>query len=77
MAFNLTGILVGLAFQILGYLLAPRPEGQEPPSKDDVETPTAERGKPIPVVFGSVTIMSPNNIGMWDKAVSERETDKK
>lgn len=67
-------LLVGVALQVLGYLLAPKPKQQKPPAVSDVDDPTAEAGRPIPVTFGSVTIQSPNNLGFWDKAISTRKT---
>ena len=69
----LVQLLVGVALQILGFLLAPKPKAPKPPSVSDLEEPTAEAGRPIPVVFGSVTISSPNNLGWWDKAISTRK----
>ena len=58
-------ILVGLAFQIIGFLIMPKPK-QELPSESDLEEPTSE-AKPICRVWGSVTIESPQLIGKWDK----------
>lgn len=66
-------LLVGIALQVLGYLLAPKPKQAKPPSTSDLEDPTAEAGRPIPVIFGSVTIQSPNNLGFWDKKVATRK----
>lgn len=74
MALPLLGrLLVGIALQVLGYLLAPKPKQQKPPAVSDLEDPTAEAGRPIPVIFGSVTIQSPNNLGFWDKDISTRK----
>lgn len=71
MAF-LTQLLVGIALQVIGYLLMPKPPGPKPPTLDDFKDPTAEAGRPIPVVFGSITISGPNHMGFWDKAISTR-----
>lgn len=66
-------LAVGVGLQILGYLLAPKPPQPKPPSVEDLEDPTAEAGRPIPVIFGSLTISGVNNLGYWDKAISTRE----
>jgi hypothetical protein len=68
-----TQLLVGIALQIIGYLLMPKPPAPKPPTLEDFKDPTAEAGRPIPVVFGSVTLSSPNNMGFWDKSISSRE----
>ena len=52
-------LLVSLVFMVLAVLLRPKPKK---PTPQDIQPPTADAGKPIPVVFGSVQIMSPNCI---------------
>lgn len=71
----LVQLAVGVALSYVGYLLMPKPKAPKPPSVDDLETPTAEAGRPIPVVFGSMTVQSPNNIGFWDKQMVSREAN--
>lgn len=69
----LTQILVGVALQIIGYLLMPKPPGPKPPTLEDFKDPTADAGRPIPVVFGSVTLTGPNNIWFGEKSISSRK----
>ncbi len=66
-------LLVGIVLNFVGYLLMPKPKQPKPPAMKDMESPTAESGRPIPVVFGSVTIESPNNLGHWDKSTVTRQ----
>lgn len=73
MAF-LTQLLIGILLNVIGYLLMPKPPGPKPPSLDDFKDPTAEAGRPIPVVFGSVTVEGPNNIWFGDKAIRSRKS---
>ncbi len=63
----LVQLAIGVAINYVGYLLMPKPKQEKPPSTEDLENPTAEAGRPIPVVFGSLTVQSPNDIGFWDK----------
>jgi len=63
----LTQLAIGIALSFVGYLLAPKPKQPKPPSTEELENPTAEAGRPVMVVFGSLTIESPNNMGYWDK----------
>jgi len=49
-----------VALEIVAYLIMPKPKGPKPPSAQDLEMPTAEAGRPIPVVFGTITVKSPN-----------------
>lgn len=68
MAVNfLVQLAIGVALAYVSFLLAPKPKQPKPPSTEDLESPTAEAGRPIPVIFGSLTLQSPNNIGFWDK----------
>lgn len=69
----LTQLLIGIVLNIIGYLLMPKPKQPKPPSLEDLKEPTAEAGRPIPVVFGSPTVMSPNLIGAWDKGINHRK----
>lgn len=76
MAF-LTQLLVGIALQIIGFMLIPKPPGPKPPTLDDFKNPTAEAGRSIPVIFGSVTMTGLNILGFWDKAISWRKPKSK
>ncbi len=67
-------LAVGLALNVIGYLLMPKPKQPKPPALKDLEGPTAEAGRPIPVVMGSMTIVGLNNLGDWDKQIRTRET---
>jgi predicted phage tail protein len=66
MAFNFLGFLyqlaVGLVLNIIAYLLMPKPKGPKPNEVKDLEAPTAEAGRPIPVAFGDITISGVNVI---------------
>ena len=74
MAFNfLVQLLIGLAISFISYLLAPRPKTSKPNEVQDLESPTAEAGRPIPVVFGTVFIESPNVIWYGDKRTEQRK----
>lgn len=66
-------LLIGIGIQIVAFLLAPKPKGPKPPSLEDLEAPTAEHGRPIPVVFGTITVTSPNAIWSGDKSIRTRE----
>ena len=51
---------------IISVALAPKPPTPKPPELSDVEAPTAEEGKPIPVVFGDVWIKGSNVVWFGD-----------
>jgi hypothetical protein len=58
-------LLISLVFMVLAVLLRPKPKQ---PKAQDIQPPTADAGKPIPVVFGSTQIMSVNCLyfgGAW------------
>lgn len=61
-------LAVGIALQVVGYLLMPKPKGTKPDEVKDLENPTAESGRPIPVVFGEVEITGLNIVWYGDKS---------
>lgn len=67
-------LLIGIAFQILGYLLMPK-EKTKLPTIDELKEPTTA-SKPIARVWGSVTIESPQLVGKWDKSMVTRRAKK-
>lgn len=69
----LAQLAIGVALAYVSFLLMPKPKQPKPPATEDLESPTAEAGRPIPVIFGSLTMKSPNNIGYWDKASVTRK----
>lgn len=69
----LAQLAIGLVLAYVSYLLMPKPKQPKPPAAKEAEAPTAEAGRPIPVLFGSVTISSLNNMGYWDKEIIQRD----
>ena len=66
-------LIIGIVMLIGAYLLAPKPKQPKPPSLDDLEEPTADAGRPIPVIMGSVTMKGLNVIYKGDKSRQTRE----
>jgi hypothetical protein len=65
-------IVASLALTALSYALAPRPKTASPRAAglDDLTLPTAEEGRPIPVVFGTVLLRAPNVVWAGDLKVT-------
>lgn len=61
-------LLIGLALQVVAYLLMPQPKQPKPPAVQDADDPVAEAGKPIPVVFGTLNISGLNVLWFGDKS---------
>lgn len=51
---------------LIAQALAPRPAAPRPASLADVQAPTAEDGREIPVVFGTVWLKGPNMLWYGD-----------
>lgn len=62
--------LLAVAFIALAasYVLMPKPPRQKPQEAKDLENPTAEAGRPIPVVFGTLEITGLNVLYFGDKS---------
>jgi len=68
-----TTFLIALAVNVVAYLILPRPKQPKPPAAADFEAPTADANRPIPVVWGDITIKSPNFLWWGEKETVERE----
>lgn len=68
-------ILVSIALSYLAYLLAPKPKQAKPAAATEMENPTADAGRPIPVVFGTITIKAPNFLWYGEKTVKEYQVN--
>lgn len=62
-------LLVALAINIIAYALMPKPKTPKPEAAKALDDPTAEAGKPISWVFGSMTIKDPNVLWFGDKSI--------
>ena len=70
-------LLIGLALNIIAYLLMPKPKPPKPPEAKDMDNPTAEAGRPIPVVFGVITVKGLNILWFGDKKHVQVEKEEK
>lgn len=66
-------LAISLAINVASYILAPKPKGARPDSVQELEEPTAEAGRPIPVLFGTVELKSPNVLWFGDKSTRRYE----
>jgi hypothetical protein len=62
----ITGIIWLVAAVLISTALAPKPPQPKPPALEDFSVPTAEEGRPVPVVFGEVWITGPNVLWYGD-----------
>ncbi len=66
-------LAVAVAIALIAYAFMPRPKSTTPDMSRDLELPTAEAGRPVPVVFGTGTIKSPNCLWYGESSTSEIE----
>ncbi|HYE35513.1 hypothetical protein [Methylocaldum sp.] len=59
---DLIYIVILAATTALSLALAPKPPKPKAATLQDFDVPTAEEGRPVPVVFGTVTVKGPNVI---------------
>jgi hypothetical protein len=53
-------LVVIVVAALVSVALAPKPPEPKPASLSDIDAPTAEEGRPIPVVFGAMLIRGAN-----------------
>ncbi len=66
-------LAVGVAIQTVGYLILGRTKTEQPTEVSQLEDPTAEPGRPIPVLFGEVEITEVNIIWFGEKRTVTEE----
>lgn len=59
-------LVVMLIAAVVAYATAPKPPTPKPPGLEDIDVPTAEEARPIPVVFGTVKVTGPNVVWYGD-----------
>lgn len=65
--FLLISLLVGLALQVVSYLIMPRPKQPKADAAQDLQSPTADAGRPVPVAFGTIRIKGTNCLWFGEK----------
>jgi hypothetical protein len=64
----IVSLLIGVALSIISYLIMPKPKQPKPEAAKDLESPTADAGRPMLKVFGSLTVKGLNIIYYGEKA---------
>ena len=79
-ALAFAGAYIGIYItnSIINYLM-PSPPVPTPASISDFTAPTADEGRPVPVIFGTVKVEGANVLwygGLWVEAIKERQGKK-
>lgn len=61
-------LIIAIVVSVVSYLLMPKPKGPPPQATRDLDNPTADAGRPIPVVFGTMTVKGLNILWFGDKS---------
>lgn len=76
MAFPLIPILINIAISVtmmvVAYIMTPKPKQPKPEVKD-LESPTADAGRPVPFVFGTKTVKGVNVMFYGEKTTHQYE----
>lgn len=70
-------LVIAIVMLAVSYLIAPRPKSSSgpPATAQELDDPTADAGAPIPVVFGTITIKSPNVLWFGQKSIKTYSVD--
>ncbi len=66
-------LAIAVALLVVSYALMPKPKQPKPPSVQDLDNPTAEAGREIPVIFGTITEKGLNILDFTDKSIHSYE----
>jgi hypothetical protein len=66
-------LLAGVFLLALSYALTPKPKQPKPPSLEDLNDPTADAGRALPVGFGSIDYVGLNILYYGQKDINVRE----
>jgi hypothetical protein len=61
-------LALGFLIQVVGYLLMGKPKQEKTEDVKDLESPTAEAGRPIPVLFGELEVKGLNCLYAGEKS---------
>lgn len=64
-------VAIAIAISVIAYALQPAPAVAKPAAATDLDDPTADAGRPVPVVFGTLGVTGVNFLGYWDKQTIE------
>lgn len=57
----------------LSIIFMPKPKRPRPDATKDIDDPVAEAGKPIPVVFGTITVKGLNVLWFGEKRTKTKK----
>lgn len=66
-------LLLSVALSVISYLIMPKPKAAKPQAAKDMDSPTSEAGRELPVVFGTLTVKSPNALDSSEKNIRTYE----
>jgi hypothetical protein len=64
-------LIFAVVMLVVSYALMPKPKQPKPEAAKEMDNPTAEAGREIPVLFGELTVKSPNCLWFGDKSMNE------
>lgn len=67
-------LAIAIAISVIAYLIMPKPKTPRPEAAQDLEAPTAEAGRPIPVIFGTLMVKGGNVLWFGDKSIVTYKT---
>jgi hypothetical protein len=68
MPFWAIALLIAVVVEVIAYAIIPKPAAPKPPAVQDEQTPTADASKPIPVIFGELTVNGTNVLWVGNKS---------
>ncbi len=61
-------LAISVVSAVIQLLVAPKPKAPQPEAARDLEEPTAEAGRPVQIIWGTVTVKGPNVLWFGEKS---------
>lgn len=61
-------LIVSTVLNVAAFIITPKPKAPKPSAVEDAKAPTADKGRPVPKVWGTVTVRGINVLWWGDRS---------
>jgi hypothetical protein len=61
-------LIVSAVLSVAAYVITPKPKAPRPAAVEDAKAPSADKGRPAPKVWGTITVRGSNVLWWGDRS---------